>query len=70
VTEAVLPFYILHQTVITIIGFYVIQWNLGIAPEYLIIASTSFIAIIAIYELLVRRINVLRFLFGMRLKKE
>ena len=67
--EAVLPFYILHQTVITIIGFYVIQWNLGIAPKYFAIAIASFIAIMVIYELLVRRINVLRFLFGMRLKR-
>ena len=69
-TEAVLPFYILHQTVILIIGFFVVQWSMGIAPKYFIIASTSFVAIMAIYELLVRRINVLRFLFGMRLKKK
>jgi len=69
-TEAVLPFYILHQTVILIIGFFVLQWSIGIAPSYAIIASCSFIAIMAIYELLVKRINVLRFLFGMRLKKK
>jgi len=68
--EAVLPFYILHQTVIIIIGFFVVQWSMGIAPKYFIISTTSFVAIMAIYELLVRRINVLRFLFGMRLKKK
>jgi len=68
--EAVLPFYILHQTVILIIGFFVVQWSIGITPKYFIIASTSFVAIMVIYELLVRRINVLRFLFGMRLKKK
>jgi hypothetical protein len=68
--EAVLPFYILHQTIILIIGFFVLQWSMGITPKYLIISSTSFVAIIAIYELLVRRINILRFLFGMRLKKK
>jgi hypothetical protein len=68
--EAVLPFYILHQTVILIIGFFVLQWGIGIAPQYFIIATTSFVAITAIYELLVRRINILRFLFGMRLKKK
>ena len=67
--EAVLPFYILHQTVIITIGFYVVQWNIGIGLKYLIISTTSFIAIMLIYELLVRRINVLRFLFGMRLNK-
>lgn len=68
--EAVLPFYILHQTVILIIGFYVVQWDMGIAPKYAIITTASFTAIMAIYELLVRRINVLRFLFGMRLRKK
>jgi len=68
--EAVLPFYILHQTVILIIGFFVLQWSMGIAPKYLIITTSSFMAIMAIYELLVRRINILRFLFGMRLKKK
>jgi len=68
--EAVLPFYILHQTVIIIIGFFVVQWSMDIAPKYFIITTTSFVAILAIYELLVRRINILRFLFGMRLKKK
>ena len=64
--EAVLPFYILHQPVILSIGYFVVQWTLPIIAKYFIIASTSFIAIMVLYELLVRRINVLRFLFGMR----
>jgi peptidoglycan/LPS O-acetylase OafA/YrhL len=64
--EAVLPFYILHQTVIISIGYYVVQWSAGVGLKYLVISTTSFIAIMLIYELLVRRINVLRFLFGMR----
>jgi glucan biosynthesis protein C len=68
--EAVLPFYILHQTVIISIGFYVVQWDTGVGLKYLTISTTSFAAIMLIYELLVRRINVLRFLFGMRLKRK
>ncbi len=64
--EAVLPFYILHQTIIIIIGYYVVQWNTSVAVKYLTIATTSFIAIMIIYEFLVRRWNILRFLFGMR----
>ena len=67
--EAVLPFYILHLTIINIIGFFVIQWNIGIAKKYIIIAITSFLITMIIYELLVRRVNVLRILFGMKLKK-
>jgi len=68
--EAVLPFYILHQTIILIVGFFVVQLSMGIAPKYFIVVVISFTAIMAIYELLVRRINILRFLFGMRLKKK
>jgi surface polysaccharide O-acyltransferase-like enzyme len=68
--EAVLPFYILHQTIILAIGFFVIQWRMGIAPKYFIITTISFVAIMALYELLIRRINIIRFLFGMRLKKK
>jgi peptidoglycan/LPS O-acetylase OafA/YrhL len=68
--EAVLPFYILHQTVIISIGFFVVQWSIGIPLKYLIISTSSFAAIMAIYELLVRRFNALRFLFGMRLRRK
>ncbi len=64
--EAVLPFYILHQTVIISIGFYVVQWGAGVGLKYLIISTTSFAVIMLVYELLVRRINILRFLFGMK----
>ncbi len=67
--EAVLPFYILHQTVIIVIGFYVVQWNTGVGLKYLVISTASFVTIMLIYEFLVRRLNVFRFLFGMRLNR-
>ncbi|MGE5608058.1 MAG: acyltransferase family protein [Bacillota bacterium] len=65
--EAVLPFYALHQTIILAIGWFVVPWPLGMATKYLIISSSSLLAIMAAYELLVRRLNFVRFLFGMRL---
>jgi glucans biosynthesis protein C len=68
--EAVLPFYILHQTIIIVIGFYVVQWDSGIWLKYLVISVSSFMGIMLIYELLVKRINVLRFLFGMKSKRK
>jgi glucan biosynthesis protein C len=67
--EAVLPFYILHQTIILLVGWYVIPLNLSIPLKYLIISPISFVLIMALYELLVRRVNAIRFLFGMRPKK-
>jgi hypothetical protein len=68
-SEAVLPFYILHQTVILLIGFYIVQWNAGILVKYSIISATSFVITVGIYDVCVRRTNATRFLFGMRLKK-
>jgi len=65
--EAVLPFYILHQTVILTIGFYVIRLDTSLWVEYLIIAFSAFAATVTVYELLVKRFNSLRFLFGMKL---
>jgi peptidoglycan/LPS O-acetylase OafA/YrhL len=68
--EAVLPFYILHQTVILIVGFYIVQWNVGMLIKYFLISTISLGVIIALYDLCVRRTNVTRFLFGMRPKKQ
>ena len=64
-----MPFYALHQTVILVIGFFVVKWNLNMMLKYPIIAVSSMIVILAIYILLIRPINAVRFLFGMRLKK-
>jgi len=77
--EGSYPFYILHQTVIVAIGFYVVQWDasakLGagasVLVKYVTIAVASFVTTTILYDLLVRRTNVTRFLFGMRpLKKK
>ena len=67
--EAGLPFYILHHTIILIIGYFIIQWSSGIGTKYYMISITSFTIIMAIYEILVRRVNILRFLFGMKLNQ-
>jgi len=68
--EAVLPFYILHHTIIYIIGFFIIQWSSGVGTKFFMISIASFVAIMAIYEILVRRVSILRILFGMRTKKD
>jgi glucan biosynthesis protein C len=69
VNEMVLPFYILHQTVIVVVAYFIVQTGLAIPLKYGITVVISLGVIVALYELLVRRIGVLRFLFGMRKKK-
>jgi glucan biosynthesis protein C len=65
--EAVLPFYILHQTVLLVIGYFVVQLTIPDLAKWMIIFLSSFPIILALYEFVVRRFNVIRVLFGMRL---
>jgi peptidoglycan/LPS O-acetylase OafA/YrhL len=67
--EAVLPFYILHQTVIIVIGYFMIDWTTSVILQYLFLSAASFAAIMMTYELCVRRFNAMRILFGMKLKR-
>ena len=65
-TQAVYPFYILHQTVIVIVAFYVVQANDDVLAKYLFLAFTSLFLTVAIYHLLIRPYPVPRFIFGMK----
>ncbi|RJP19751.1 MAG: acyltransferase [Candidatus Abyssobacteria bacterium SURF_5] len=67
--EAALPVYILHQTVIVMVGYYVVRWQTGMMSGYFIITMLSLVVTLLACDLLVRRINVVRFLFGMRAKR-
>jgi peptidoglycan/LPS O-acetylase OafA/YrhL len=65
--EAVLPFYILHQPVLVSIGYFVVGWAIPDLAKWMIIFASSFIVVMALYEFLVQRFNILRFLFGMKM---
>jgi hypothetical protein len=64
--EAVLPFYILHQSILFVVGFYVLNWSIPDLVKWIIILIVTFVIIMVLYEFLIRRINVLRVLFGMK----
>ena len=63
--EGVLPFFILHQTVLLCVGYFVMSWEIHAATKWVITSFSSFIIIIILYMLLVRKFELLRFLFGM-----
>ncbi|MGA2791860.1 MAG: acyltransferase family protein [Candidatus Bathyarchaeia archaeon] len=65
--ELVLPFYVLHQSVIVAVAFYVVGLNLITIEKFLLIVITSFPIVVALLYP-VSKISVLRFLFGMRTK--
>ena len=64
--QAVYPFYILHQTITVSLGYYVkdLDWSLG--TKFLFLSVGTFVGSFVLYEFLIRRINVLRPLFGLK----
>ena len=64
--EAVLPFYILHQSALVPLGFFVVQWAIPDGLKFAFILTGSFLVSVGMYESLVRRNNLLRVLFGMK----
>jgi len=64
--EGVLPFYIMHQTVLLGIGYFVMTWEIHDALKWAIVFTSSFIFIITLYLLLVKKLDLFRFLFGMK----
>jgi hypothetical protein len=64
--EAQLPFYVLHYTPLIIIGFVVLQWPVSTTVQYFVIVISTLVVTLLIYDLIVRRAKLTRFLFGMR----
>ena len=64
--EAVLPFYVLHQSVLIIVGYFVVQWAIPDWLKFAVIFVGSLAMIGGLYWFLIRPFNVMRFLFGMR----
>jgi len=64
--EAVLPFFLFHQTVILSIGWFVIPCDLHLIWKLIIVTAAAFAVTLGLYEVLVRRFNIVRFFFGMR----
>jgi peptidoglycan/LPS O-acetylase OafA/YrhL len=63
--EVIMPFFLLHQPVIIAVAFFVVQWDVGITPKLLAVLVGSFLITVAIYELLLKRIGVIRNFFGL-----
>lgn len=64
--EARYPFYFIHQPAIIFIDFYAVQWEVNLLIKLLVVVIGSVAGSLGLYELLVRRINPVRALFGMK----
>jgi hypothetical protein len=68
--EAILPFFVFHQPAIIILAYFAVQWEASLPVKLLFVVLGSFGVSIGIYELLIRRVNPLRLIFGMKLSRQ
>ncbi len=68
VSDAILPVYLLHQTMLIIVGDWVIPQHWPFGLELVSLLASATLIPIALYHLLIRRVPPLRFLFGLRPK--
>lgn len=61
-----LPFYALNQTVVVIIGYYVLLLDIHLLLKFMAVFFFSLFTMVLIYKVLIKRIPFMRFLFGMR----
>jgi glucans biosynthesis protein C len=64
--EAVYPFYILHQTIIIILGYYLVPVDWGIGLKFCAVVAGMALSMTALYVGAIRPWNVMRVLFGMK----
>ncbi len=64
--RAVYPFYILHQTITIIIGYYLMNLEWNILPKFIVMVVGTFLGSWVIYHFLILKIPLLQPLFGLK----
>ena len=69
INEGIYPFYIIHQPLIVVIGYYVCQLDWSITLKYWSVVTLTLVSFAMIYFLLITPFKLTRFLFGMKQRK-
>jgi peptidoglycan/LPS O-acetylase OafA/YrhL len=65
---AIYPFYLLHQPIIIVVAYFVVQLQFPVFLKALLIIFISLIIIWVVYQYLILPFNAVRFIFGMKKK--
>ena len=68
-TEIAMPLYILHPIILILVALLIIPLGLIDFLGFLVITSISFVIILSL-AVIIRKVNILRFMFGLRVKKK
>jgi glucan biosynthesis protein C len=63
--ESILPVYVIHHPVVLFVASFVVTWNLGVWPKFVIILVLVAALTLGIYEFGVRRWSAMRLFFGL-----
>lgn len=66
-TEAIFPWYILHQTLTVMAGYWLTRQSLPVAIEFSLLVIATFGGCLVIHEVFIRRLKWVRPLFGLRM---
>ena len=65
--QAAYPIYLLHQSVIIVVAYALLTaFTMPALPGFVLVSVGSLLATVGVYESVVKRTNVTRFLFGMK----
>lgn len=64
--DACFPYYILHYLPVTIIGYYIVNQHLPVGIKFAIVTLASILITLVLYEILFKRVNFIRILFGLQ----
>jgi hypothetical protein len=69
VNEGLYPFYILHQTVIIIVGYYICKNDWSIFLKFWTVSMLTLVICVIFYFLFIRPFNIVRLFFGVKRTK-
>lgn len=64
--KATYPVYVLHMAVLTALALPIVRWDLPWPVKFVIILAGTFVVTLALYDGVIRRVALLRWLFGMK----
>lgn len=66
--EAVYPLFLLHLTVIAVLGYFVVTWDISLWAKYGLITTATVLIVMAFYQWLIRPSDAMRLVFGVKQK--
>ena len=61
-----LPFFVLHQPAILAVAYIVVRWEAAILIKLLVVVLGAFLVAIGLVEWVIKRVGILRVMFGMK----